>query len=54
MKNLLEAGVHFGHQTEKDGDPKMSRFIFTERNEIYIIDLQKNTIKTDWDKHMIL
>ena len=42
-KNLLEAGVHFGHQTRR-WNPKMSRFIFTERNGIYIIDLQK-TVK---------
>lgn len=40
MKQLLEAGVHFGHQTRK-WNPKMSRFIFTERNGIYILDLQK-------------
>lgn len=40
MKNLLEAGVHFGHQTRR-WNPKMARFIFTERNGIYIIDLQK-------------
>lgn len=40
MKDLLEAGVHFGHQTRR-WNPKMARFIFTERNEIYIIDLQK-------------
>ena len=40
MKKLLEAGVHFGHQTRR-WNPKMSRFIFTERNGIYIIDLQK-------------
>ena len=43
MKALLEAGVHFGHQTRR-WNPKMSRFIFTERNGIYIIDLQK-TVK---------
>lgn len=43
MKNLLEAGVHFGHQTRR-WNPKMSRFIFAERNGIYIIDLQK-TVK---------
>jgi len=41
MKQLLEAGVHFGHQTRR-WNPKMSRYIFTERNGIYIIDLQKN------------
>jgi small subunit ribosomal protein S2 len=40
MKQLLEAGVHFGHQTRR-WNPKMKRFIFTERNGIYIIDLQK-------------
>ncbi len=43
MKQLLEAGVHFGHQTRR-WNPKMSRFIFTERNGIYIVDLQK-TVK---------
>ena len=40
MKQLLEAGMHFGHQTRR-WNPKMARFIFTERNGIYIIDLQK-------------
>ena len=40
MKNLLEAGVHFGHQTRR-WNPKMKRFIFTERGGIYIIDLQQ-------------
>ena len=40
MKSLLEAGVHFGHQTRR-WNPKMAKFIFTERNGIYIIDLQK-------------
>lgn len=40
MKKLLEAGVHFGHQTRR-WNPKMSKFIFTERNGIYIIDLAK-------------
>ena len=40
MKQLLEAGVHFGHQTRR-WNPKMKRYIFTERNGIYIIDLQK-------------
>ena len=43
MKQLLEAGVHFGHQTRR-WNPKMKQFIFTERNGIYIIDLQK-TVK---------
>ena len=46
MKNLLEAGVHFGHQTRR-WNPKMDRFIFTERNGIYIIDLQKTVKKVD-------
>ena len=41
MKKLLEAGVHFGHQTRR-WNPKMKKFIFTERNGIYIIDLAKN------------
>jgi hypothetical protein len=41
---LLEAGVHFGHQTRR-WNPKMSRYIFTERNGIYIIDLQKTVVK---------
>jgi len=44
MKQLLEAGVHFGHQTRR-WNPKMSRFIFTQRNGIYIIDLQKTVVK---------
>ena len=44
MKQLLEAGVHFGHQTRR-WNPKMARYIFTERNGIYIIDLQK-TVKS--------
>jgi small subunit ribosomal protein S2 len=44
MKQLLEAGVHFGHQTRR-WNPKMSRFIFTQRNGIYIIDLQKTVQK---------
>ena len=46
MKQLLEAGVHFGHQTRR-WNPKMSKFIFTERNGIYIIDLQKTVKKLD-------
>jgi small subunit ribosomal protein S2 len=41
MKNLLDSGVHFGHQTRR-WNPKMKRFIFTERNGIYIIDLQQS------------
>jgi small subunit ribosomal protein S2 len=44
MKQLLEAGVHFGHQTRR-WNPKMDRYIFTERNGIYIIDLQKTVKK---------
>ena len=44
MKQLLEAGVHFGHQTRK-WNPKMAPYIFTERNGIYIIDLQKTVNK---------
>lgn len=46
MKQLLEAGVHFGHQTRR-WNPKMARFIFTERNGIYIIDLQKTVQKIE-------
>lgn len=46
MKQLLEAGVHFGHQTRR-WNPKMKKFIFTERNGIYIIDLQKTVKKVD-------
>ena len=50
MKNLLESGVHFGHQTKR-GDPRMSRYIFAERNGIHIIDLQKTigAIKDAYD-----
>ena len=44
MKELLEAGVHFGHQTRR-WNPKMAKFIFQERNGIYIIDLQKTVLK---------
>ena len=44
MKQLLEAGVHFGHQTRR-WNPKMAEYIFTERNGIYIIDLQKTAKK---------
>ncbi len=44
MKSLLEAGVHFGHQTRR-WNPKMARYIFAERNGIYIIDLQKTVKK---------
>ena len=46
MKSLLEAGVHFGHQTRR-WNPKMAKYIFTERNGIYIIDLQKTVIKVE-------
>ncbi len=46
MKNLLEAGVHFGHQTRR-WNPKMAQYIYTERNGIYIIDLQKTVKKLE-------
>jgi len=46
MKELLEAGVHFGHQTRR-WNPKMAEYIFTERNGIYIIDLQKTVGKVE-------
>lgn len=46
MKQLLEAGVHFGHQTRR-WNPKMEKYIFTERNGIYIIDLQKTVKKVE-------
>ena len=46
MKQLLEAGVHFGHQTRR-WNPKMAEYIFTERNGIYIIDLQKTVKKAE-------
>lgn len=46
MKSLLEAGVHFGHQTRR-WNPKMKKYIFTERNGIYIIDLQKTVRKIE-------
>ncbi len=46
MKQLLEAGVHFGHQTRR-WNPKMAEYIFTERNGIYIIDLQKTVKKIE-------
>jgi len=45
MKELLEAGVHFGHQTRR-WNPKMKPYIFTERNDIYVIDLQKTLVMT--------
>ena len=46
MKQLLEAGVHFGHQTRR-WNPKMRHFIFTERNGIHIIDLQQTVTRLD-------
>lgn len=46
MKQLLESGVHFGHQTRR-WNPKMASYIFTERNGIYIIDLQKTVRKIE-------
>ena len=46
MKSLLEAGVHFGHQTRR-WNPKMAPYIYTERNGIYIIDLQKTVKKIE-------
>ena len=46
MKQLLEAGVHFGHQTRR-WNPKMAAYIYTERNGIYIIDLQKTVKKLE-------
>ena len=46
MKQLLEAGVHFGHQTRR-WNPKMATYIYTERNGIYIIDLQKTVKKLE-------
>jgi small subunit ribosomal protein S2 len=46
MKQLLEAGVHFGHQTRR-WNPKMAQYIYTERNGIYIIDLQKSVVLID-------
>ncbi|WP_350344982.1 30S ribosomal protein S2 [Proteinivorax tanatarense] len=46
MKQLLEAGVHFGHQTRR-WNPKMAEYIFTERNGIYVIDLQKTVTKME-------
>jgi small subunit ribosomal protein S2 len=52
MKQLLEAGVHFGHQTRR-WNPKMKKYIFTERNGIYIIDLQKTVKKVDEAFHFV-
>ena len=52
MKQLLEAGVHFGHQTRR-WNPKMAEYIYTERNGIYIIDLQKSVTKVDECYHAL-
>ncbi|MGN1187598.1 MAG: 30S ribosomal protein S2 [Lachnospiraceae bacterium] len=52
MKQLLEAGVHFGHQTRR-WNPKMAEYIYTERNGIYIIDLQKSVNKVDECYHAL-
>jgi small subunit ribosomal protein S2 len=56
MKQLLEAGVHFGHQTQR-WDPRMRRFIFTERNGIHIIDLQQTVqqlaVAYDWVRDLV-
>lgn len=52
MKQLLEAGVHFGHQTRR-WNPKMKTYIFTERNGIYIIDLQKTVKKVEEAFHFV-
>lgn len=52
MKQLLEAGVHFGHHTRR-WNPKMAEYIFTERNGIYIIDLQK-TVKKFEEAYMFV
>src|SRR5690554_864237 len=52
MKQLLESGVHFGHQTRR-WNPKMAPYIFTERNGIYIIDLQKTVRKVEEMYHYV-
>ena len=52
MKQLLESGVHFGHQTRR-WNPKMAPYIFTERNGIYIIDLQKTVRKVEEMYHFV-
>ena len=52
MKELLEAGVHFGHQTRR-WNPKMKKFIFIERNGIYIIDLGKTVKLFDQLPHCV-
>ena len=46
MKQLLEAGVHFGHQTQK-WNPKMKKFIFTSRNNVHILNLEQTTVLID-------
>lgn len=46
MKSLLEAGVHFGHQTRR-WNPKMKKYIYTERNDIHIIDLQQTEAQAE-------
>ena len=53
IRELLEAGVHFGHQTRR-WDPKMKKFIFMERNGIYIIDLQKTAKEIERACHIVL
>ena len=52
MKQLLEAGVHFGHQTRR-WNPKMRRFIFGERNGIYIIDLEQSLAGVEKAYHFV-
>ena len=51
MKQLLEAGVHFGHQTRR-WNPKMKRFIYGDRNGIYIIDLQETLRRVETGLHL--
>ena len=53
MKQLLEAGVHFGHQTRR-WNPKMAPYIYTERNGIYIVDLQKTVKKLEEAYNFVL
>ena len=53
MKQLLEAGVHFGHQTRR-WNPKMAPYIYTERNGIYIVDLQKTVKKLEESYNLVL
>ena len=52
MRELLDSGVHFGHQTRR-WNPKMKRFIFTERNGIYIIDIQQSLAPVSYT-HLML